>query len=164
MIQNDELITLYNRFHQIHVLLDDGDRRSLQDSELTTSQYNLLMHLGTKGNGVLTITQLADYLICSRSNATRMVRRLEDQKLVQSMRDNKDRRLVLVSLTDAGTERFLKAQEFHRASVIRRFCKLSDNAHHTLDTFTRQMVEILETDLRQQEKSGFRERDNNKDE
>ena len=147
MSREDQLLDLYNRFQKIHVLLDDGDRRGLQNSDLTTSQYFLLMHLGTKGDGSLTITNLATYLICSRSNATRMVRRLEDQGLVQSERDTKDRRLVLVSLTDKGREKFLEAQELHREAVLRRMSMLSPDTCARLMEMTGEFVSILEKDL-----------------
>lgn len=148
MSKDEQYLELYNRFQKIHVLLDDGDRRGLQHSDLTTSQYFLLMHLGTKGQGVMTITNLADALICSRSNATRMVRRLEDQGLVQSERDTKDRRLVLVSLTEKGLGKFLEAQKLHRAAVIRRMSMLSSDSCASLFEMTGEFAKILEEDLR----------------
>lgn len=139
---------LYNRFQKIHVLLDDGDRRGLQNSDLTTSQYNLLMHLGSQGDGSLTITNLADLLICSRSNATRMVRRLEDQGLVSSERDTQDRRLVLVSLTSKGREKYLEAEKMHHAAVMRRMGALAPETCARLDALTQEFVRLLENDLR----------------
>ncbi len=148
MATKDQYLDLYNRFQKIHVLLDDGDRRGLQDSDLTTSQYNLLMHLGAQGNNSLTITNLADLLICSRSNATRMVRRLEDQGLVTSERDTQDRRLVLVSLTPKGRQKYLEAEKLHHAAVMRRMTALSADTCASLDALTQEFVLLLENDLR----------------
>jgi DNA-binding MarR family transcriptional regulator len=146
------LLDLYNRFQKIHVLLDDGDRRSLQDIDLTTSQYNLLLHLATSSPEQLTITNLADRLICSRSNATRMVRRLEEQELVASTRDTEDRRLVLVSMTDEGWRRYLEAKEAHTASVQRRLASLAQEDLQALSALTYGIVKLLEEDLLRAEK------------
>lgn len=147
MSSHNEILDLYNRFQKIHVLLDDGDRRSLQDIELTTSQYNLLLHLAARGPAPLTITNLADFLICSRSNATRMVRRLEEQGLVQSTRDTKDRRLVLVSMTEEGRLRYEAAREAHTASVERRLASLGAGELDSLQVLTHIVVTLLERDL-----------------
>jgi DNA-binding MarR family transcriptional regulator len=143
------LLDLYNRFQKIHVLLDDGDRRSLQHIDLTTSQYNLLLHLAAKWPDQLTITNLADRLICSRSNATRMVRRLEEQGLVASTRDTADRRLVLVSMTEEGRRRYEAAKAAHTASVERRLAALAQEEMAELGVLTRNVVRMLEADLRQ---------------
>lgn len=148
MSTENQYLDLYNRFQKIHVLLDDGDRRGLQYSDLTPSQYNLLMHLGSKENSSLTITNLADLLICSRSNATRMVRRLEDQGLVSSERDTQDRRLVLVSLTPKGREKYLEAAELHYAAVMRRMSALPPETCARLDALTEEFALLLENDLR----------------
>ncbi len=147
MTPDRELVELYNQFQKIHVLLDDGDRRSLQDIDLTTSQYHLLMHLATKGEGFLTISNLADFLICSRSNATRMVRRLEDMGLVRSVRDTADRRLVLVSMTGEGERRYREAKTAHIASVRRRLARLSAADVDDLGRLMTRVVELLEQDL-----------------
>jgi DNA-binding MarR family transcriptional regulator len=144
-----DYMTVYNRLQQIHVLLDDGDRRSLSDLDLSTPQYNLLLHLYTKGtpeNG-LTITELADLLICTRSNATRLVQRLEQQGLVQLGSDSADRRLVRVFFTPAGTDIVEKARAAHLASVKRRLGALKPEDLDQLDQLTQSIVAALETDL-----------------
>ena len=94
-----DALAIYNRLQKIHVLLDDGDRRSLDTVVMSPSQYNLLQHLYDKGrDSGLTVGELANWLICTPSNATRMVQRLEQQGLVELHRDLNDRRLVWVCL------------------------------------------------------------------
>lgn len=146
MTQN--LLALYNRLQQIHVLLDDGDRRSLGTTELSSPQYHLLMHLHTTGGARgLTITEIAELLICTRSNATRLVQRLEQQGLVQLHSAAEDRRLVLVTLSPAGEARFLEARALHYAAVKRRFGDLDTTTIQQLSHLTQSLVARLEEDL-----------------
>jgi DNA-binding MarR family transcriptional regulator len=55
-------------------------------------------------SGELTMSHLADSLDVSLSNATGLVDRMEERGLVERTRDTDDRRVVLVRLTQTGTE------------------------------------------------------------
>lgn len=143
-----DALAIYNRLQKIHVLLDDGDRRSLDQIALSPSQYNLLQHLCDKGRECgLTVGELAFWLICTPSNATRMVQRLEQQGLVTLHRNQKDRRLVWVTLTEVGRQRVADARAAHQASLARRFGKIDLHELTTLDDLTRLVVDALEQDL-----------------
>lgn len=52
------------------------------------------------------ITELADCMSSAKSNITTLVDRLEKDGLVKRIDDPKDRRRVLVAMTDAGQERY----------------------------------------------------------
>ncbi len=149
-----DLVAIYNRLQQIHVLLDDGDRRSLNQLDLSTPQYNLLLHLHTKGSPEegLTVTDLANLLICTRSNATRLIQRLEQQCLVRLGSDKADRRLVRVFLTDSGAALLEKAQTEHVASIRRRLGSLGAAKLKTVSQLTQEIVSLLEADLATQSK------------
>ena len=143
-----DALAIYNRLQKIHVLLDDGDRRSLDTVVMSPSQYNLLQHLYDKGrDSGLTVGELANWLICTPSNATRMVQRLEQQGLVELHRDLKDRRLVWVSLTEVGRTRFQQARVAHTTSVARRLHGLEKSKLDALDALTQHIVDSLERDL-----------------
>ncbi|MBN2006418.1 MAG: MarR family transcriptional regulator [Anaerolineae bacterium] len=147
----DTMLDIYNRLQQIHVLLDDGDRRSLNDANLSSPQYHLLLHLDTKGGEKgLAVTELANLMICTRSNATRLVQRLEQQGLVKLTRGTEDRRVVRVALTPEGHASFVKAQELHRAAVKRRFSALPHAQLEVLADLTETFVKALESDLASQ--------------
>lgn len=148
-----DALAIYNRLQKIHVLLDDGDRRSLDSMMMSPSQYNLLQHLYDRGSDKgLTVGELAIWLICTPSNATRMVQRLEQQGLVDLRRDLKDRRLVWVSLTEIGRERFQQARLAHAASVARRLHSLEASKLNALDALTLHVVDSLEKDLAESRK------------
>ncbi len=148
-----DALAIYNRLQKIHVLLDDGDRRSLDSMVMSTSQYNLLQHLYDRGSDKgVTVGELAIWLICTPSNATRMVQRLEQQGLVDLRRDLNDRRLVWVSLTEIGRERFQQARLAHTTSVARRLHRLEASKLDALDALTQHVVDSLEKDLAESRK------------
>ena len=61
-------------------------------------------------HGDLTMSHLADLLGVSYSNATGVVDRIEERGLVERVRDNVDRRVVIVRLTDQGRDRLNDVQ------------------------------------------------------
>ncbi|OQY44456.1 MAG: hypothetical protein B6242_12645 [Anaerolineaceae bacterium 4572_78] len=138
--------TIYNRFQQIHVLLDDGDRQVLNKFDLTSTQYNLLYHLGKYQEG-LTITDLSNLLICTRGNATRLVQRLKERNLIQTVRGKKDRRLVHASLTTEGKNLLEVASVAHTDSVNGRFCVLGQENLQLVDEITNKVAQLLEQQL-----------------
>src|SRR6185369_13928985 len=86
----------YRMLHDIYVLLDDGDRRVLENFGLTTSQYSVLMLLDpTEGRRLTTVS---DRLLRARSTITRIVDQLEEARLVQRVADPEDRRAQRVVL------------------------------------------------------------------
>jgi MarR family transcriptional regulator, 2-MHQ and catechol-resistance regulon repressor len=147
MGDEQEEMTLYHRLQQIYVLLDDGDRRALRDMELTPTQYNLLQRLGTNVETGLTITELAEKLLCTRGNATRLVQRLDQQGLVRVGGDPADQRLVRVALTPHGAERLAAARTAHTASIQRRMGNLEPAAQKKFVELTESLVALLSADL-----------------
>lgn len=140
-------ITLYHQFQKIYVLLDDGDRRVLRQADLTPSQYNLLRILKDKASVGHTITDIADSLLCTRGNATRMVRRLQAMGLVETSDDAADQRKLRVHLSPLGEQQLKTAVSAHNASLLRRFESLSPNHKKQLSELLSQVEQLLETEL-----------------
>lgn len=72
----------------------------LSDTGIPDSQFNVL--LAIEENGPLTMGQLCKKLFTACSTATDLVNRLERKKLVERIRDDKDRRIVRVHLLPKG--------------------------------------------------------------
>lgn len=119
---------LYRRLQQIYVLLDDDDRRSLRALGLTPTQLNLMRLLDAPGEGAQgrTISRLAELLLCTRGNVTRLVQRLVEAGLVRTEPDRADQRLVKVYLTDTGGQLLRVAQAHHGAANRLRFAGMTD--------------------------------------
>lgn len=142
-------MTVYHQLQQIYVLLDDADRRTLRAYDLTPTQYNLLLRLGEDLETGQTISELAEKLLCTRGNITRLVQRLGQQGLVQTGGDARDQRLVRVALTPLGLQQRQVAQSAHEASVQRRLSRLGHARHAHLAEMTTWLVETLTDDLTQ---------------
>jgi DNA-binding MarR family transcriptional regulator len=138
---------IFYDLQKIFILLDDGDRRVLQQFDLTPTQYNLLKSLGTEVEIGKTITELADVLLCTRGNATRLVKRLQQSNFVQIGKDPNDQRLVRVALTPEGAARFTEARTAHWASIQRRIGALELQTQQTLAEYTQNLIKVLEADL-----------------
>jgi DNA-binding MarR family transcriptional regulator len=76
-----------------------GSRRMLHKGMSMTQQYVLAM---LDRHGEMTMSQLAEMLDVSLSNATGLVDRMEERSLIERARVPDDRRIVLVRITDPG--------------------------------------------------------------
>lgn len=86
---------VYRRFHV--------RRQHLPGSDLTPRMLGLLRHLAAAGP--LTIGEQARHLGLTAATVTELVDRLEARRLVERMRDERDRRRVFVWLTSEGRRR-----------------------------------------------------------
>jgi MarR family transcriptional regulator, 2-MHQ and catechol-resistance regulon repressor len=143
----DHSLVIYHQLQQIYVLLDDGDRRTLRAVGLTPTQYNLLLKLELPTEEGQTITELSQALLCTRGNITRLVRRLEQQGLVLCNGDDRDQRLVRVSLSPLGASRLAQAKIAHTTSVHRRLGALDHEVLATLRSLMQQVSALLSSDL-----------------
>jgi DNA-binding MarR family transcriptional regulator len=97
---------------------------TLKKLDLTFTQYNVLRILrGADAQGV-TCSQLAERMIVRDPDVTRMLDRLEKRELVQRSRSEKDRRQLIVTISDAGSERLKEADQPVREAMEASLQKL----------------------------------------
>lgn len=142
------------RLHEIHLLLEDGDRLALRPVGLTPTQVNLLRSVDEAEGGEMTVTQLARTLLCTRGNAARLVRRLGDSDLVATRGDERDQRLVRVSLTPEGRRRLAEARELLDAATERRVAALTPADARALERVSERLVAALRRDVAEQAGAG----------
>ncbi|HEV2579948.1 MAG TPA: MarR family transcriptional regulator [Ktedonobacteraceae bacterium] len=81
--------------------LDEGERQLMKRFGLTLTQYWALVHL--KNEDGRSLSELADLLICDKSNVTSIVDKLEESGLAERKRGKAgDRRYIRVILTPEG--------------------------------------------------------------
>ena len=85
--------------------------------DVTLAQYRVLVVLASRGPQRL--ADLADALTVDRSTATRMGDRLVRKRLVVRQRGTEDRRVVRISLTEAGAELVTEVSRRRRAEIRR---------------------------------------------
>jgi DNA-binding MarR family transcriptional regulator len=83
--------------------LDEGERQLMKRFGLTLTQYWALVHL--KNEEGRSLSELADLLICDKSNVTSLVDKLEESGLAERRPGkNGDRRYIRVVLTPQGQQ------------------------------------------------------------
>ncbi len=95
------------------------DADLLESHGLNLAEYIVLMSLSEQPDHTLRMNELASFAALSASGLTRVIDRLERQRLVERVRARSDGRGQLAVLTDAGLERLMKAYPSHLLSVRR---------------------------------------------
>ncbi|MCC3355838.1 MarR family winged helix-turn-helix transcriptional regulator [Bacillus sp. REN16] len=78
-------------------------------SDLTNDQHYTLRYINKVGS--CTSTELADIFEVKKSAITAIINRLFEKGLIDRTRDENDRRLVYLTLSDKGNELFSKTEE-----------------------------------------------------
>ena len=91
-----------------------------RDSDLTMSEYQVLMILSESPGRQRRMSELATFVGLSASRMTRLVDAQQELGLVERTRDAADGRGMIARLTDAGFARLAEAYPAHLASVRER--------------------------------------------
>ncbi|MFL1671852.1 MarR family transcriptional regulator [Paenibacillus dendritiformis] len=91
------------------------DMTNVKELGLTIGQYSLLNVIERRGPGK--VSMLAEQLGVTSSAVTVMIDRLLDSGLVDRYPDKSDRRVVLVSITEAGLHLLRQAQDRSRRTL-----------------------------------------------
>ena len=89
-------------------LLEQMVHEVLKDSGLTLTQYNVLRILRGAGSAGLACSQIAERMITSDPDVTRLLDRLEKSGLVSRDRSKADRRVVIAGITQEALELIAK--------------------------------------------------------
>lgn len=109
---NDEKEKLYTLLKEAFLLLDFGDRQLFTRYNLTISRYYALYHINEDPG--LSLSQLSNGMFCDKSNATRVVKGLENDGLVIRAPHETDGRTLRLFLTPAGKELLATAATAHQ--------------------------------------------------
>ncbi|WP_420596866.1 MarR family winged helix-turn-helix transcriptional regulator [Deinococcus sp.] len=129
----DAYIKLWRAAH----LVEAGANRHLADYDLTTSQFAVLeavYHLGP-----LSQRQLGHKILRSSGNLTMVIDNLEKAGLVRRERNITDRRVMNVTLEQAGRTLIERVLPPHVAGIVDVFAGLSESELAQLATLTRKL-------------------------
>jgi DNA-binding MarR family transcriptional regulator len=113
-----------------------GELRAPNASALTTVELH----------GPLTPSELAEIERVKRPTATRILRYLEKEGLVERTPDPNDGRSALISLTGEGRERLRRLRQRKNAYLARRMRDLDPGEVGTLEQAARILEQLLEGD------------------
>ena len=111
------------------------ERNTLGD--ITPSQFAVLeslYHLGSMTQG-----EVSTKVLKSGSNMTTVIDNLERDGLVRRERDAKDRRVIHIHLTEAGTSKLDAVLPGHIAALVDEFSILSVNEMETLGNICKKL-------------------------
>lgn len=104
---------------------------------LTPPQFYVLATIGYAGG--LPFGEIGAKMMVTVSNLTGIVDRLEEKKLVSRKRDENDRRVVHVVLTERGVKLYKNAIPLFEKSIAQIFSSLDKPAQKELSAFLRKL-------------------------
>ncbi|HEX2988579.1 MAG TPA: MarR family winged helix-turn-helix transcriptional regulator [Chloroflexota bacterium] len=105
--------------------------------DLTTSQFSVLealYHLGPMNQ-----TEVSSKLLKSTSNMVTVIDNLENRGLVRRQRDQRDRRSVVVILTDSGSEVIARVLPLHVEAIVKEMSVLTPGEQRELGRLCRKL-------------------------
>jgi len=124
-------------FESALALTDVLDAELERDAGIPMRWYDTLVHLEEAPDGIR-MNELAERILYSKSGFTRVVDRMEEAGLVRRVRPERDRRSILVMLTDQGRSTMGRARRHHRRTIEQHF------ARHLTDADIKALTRALE--------------------
>ena len=138
----DERFSVYPLLLEAHALLVDRLERDLEaNGGPPLPWYDVMVQLSAADDGRLSMKELADRVLLSKSGVTRLVDRMADAGYVERVSCADDRRIVYAQLTDKGREIFDQVKPGHISDVERYFSsQLSPEEARVLATALEKVV------------------------
>jgi DNA-binding MarR family transcriptional regulator len=122
---DDPRLDAWRTFLLAHAQVRRQLERELQAEQgMSLGQYEVLLFLAYSDERRLRMSELADRMVLSRSGATRLVDRLEADRLVERVSCDTDRRGQWAQLTRAGYQRLRSASPTHLRGIAEHFLDL----------------------------------------
>ena len=139
----DPRLETWRSFLVAHAQIRRQLERELQaEQSLGLGEYEVLLLLARADGRRLRMSELADFLVLSRSGVTRLVDRLEADELVKRASCDTDRRGSWAILTGRGYERLRRAAPTHLRGIGEHFLDRIPPAE--LDALQRTLDRVLD--------------------
>ena len=116
-LNDDEQAAWRAYLDSTRLLLQALDRQLETDSDLSLTDYELLVRLSEAPDGTLRMRDLADATLSTRSGVTRAVTRAEKAGWVRRVECEDDRRGMNAELTEAGRAKLAASAPGHVGAV-----------------------------------------------
>ncbi|HEU4345521.1 MAG TPA: MarR family transcriptional regulator [Candidatus Binatia bacterium] len=130
------------RFLRFSLLSHKKLEGDLEKLDLTPPQFYVLATIGYAGG--LPFGEIGAKMMVTVSNLTGIVDRLEEKKLVSRKRDDHDRRVVHVVLTDRGTRLYKNSIPLFEKSISLVFTALDKAQQKELSALLRRLNRSLQ--------------------
>jgi DNA-binding MarR family transcriptional regulator len=129
--------SLWVRFLRFSLTSHKRLESDLEKLDLTPPQFYVLATIGYAGG--LPFGEIGAKMMVTVSNLTGIVDRLEEKKLVARKRDDRDRRVVHVILTEKGTKLYKSTIPLFEKSVSQIFSTLEKPKQKELSALLRKL-------------------------
>jgi MarR family 2-MHQ and catechol resistance regulon transcriptional repressor len=129
--------SLWVRFLRFNLSSQKKLENDLEKLTLTPPQFYVLATIGYAGG--LPFNEIGAKMMVTVSNLTGIVDRLEEKKLVTRRRDEADRRVVHVLLTEKGTKLYKSTIPLFEKSISQIFSPLDKSQQKTLAALFRKL-------------------------
>lgn len=136
--------SLWIRFLRFNLQSHKKLETDLEKLGLTPPQFYVLATIGYAGG--LPFGEIGAKMMVTVSNLTGIVDRLEEKKLVQRKRDDKDRRVVHVIMTEKGAKLYKSTIPIFEKSIAEIFQRLEGPQQKELSTLLRKLNEPRSAD------------------
>ena len=137
---------LFNTFGQLHKFLDAQTQESHDERIATFMQFSALKFLIEKN--LSTVGDIAGQLKLSKSSATQLIERLVKAKLVKRMDDQKDRRIVRLTITLAGEREIINLKKKFIAKMSKILSKIPEQDLRELVRIHINLIDTLQKEQR----------------
>lgn len=135
--------SLWVRFLRFNLVSNKKLQDDLERLDLTPPQFYVLATIGYAGG--LPFSEIGEKMMVTVSNLTGIVDRLEEKKLVARERDERDRRVVRVMLTDKGSKVYRNTIPVFEKSISEFFSPLNKTQQKELAGLLRKLIRITST-------------------
>lgn len=132
--------SLWVRFLRFSLLSNKRLQDDLESLDLTPPQFYVLATIGYAGG--LPFSEIGEKMMVTVSNLTGIVDRLEEKGLVVRERDNHDRRVVRVTLTEKGAKSYKSTIPLFEKSISEFFSPLTKSQQKELASLLRKLIHV----------------------
>jgi MarR family transcriptional regulator, organic hydroperoxide resistance regulator len=129
--------SLWVRFLRFNLLSQKKLEADLEKQGLTPPQFYVLATIGYAGG--LPFGEIGAKMMVTVSNLTGIVDRLEEKKLVLRKRDEHDRRVVRVILTEKGAKLYQSTIPLFEKSISAIFARVDNRQQKELSALLRKL-------------------------
>jgi len=148
---SDHLSKIHNlawrKFLSAHVVLIEQIEQDLAGSDLPPlTWYDILFAISEAPEKKLRLHELAQTVLLSRSNVTRLVDRLEKAGLLQREQCNSDRRGAFAIISDKGLTILEQMWSVYEAAIVKYFaCHLDETEAKLFIKLLNRMMRVSKT-------------------
>lgn len=127
---------------RVNYMFDLLNRYDLRKHDLTVPQFAILNHATVDG---VTLSEISAQMLCDNSNLTGIVDRLVSKGYIERHPNPQDRRVSLIRLTPAGSEKLRSIRPRHHAQVSRRIRRVGHEHVNQLRDLLKALYDGLQT-------------------